>query len=102
MHWAIWAVDLGMLAPVDIAPTGSKSIKALHAATALPRLYAMLQEQGGGRGSAFTGKLAGCEKDIQRLSSVALSYLTKVCLLTHCTRDAMRGILNGIHSSASP
>ncbi len=85
MHWAIWAVDLGILGPADIFPSSSKSARALHAATALPRLYAMLQEQSAGRSTAFTGKLAGCERDIQRLSSVALTYLTRVCLLTHCS-----------------
>ena len=84
MHWAIWAADLGMLAPVDISATDSKSARALHAATALPQLYAMLQEQSAGRSSAFTGRLAGCERDVQRLSSVALTYLTRVCLLTNC------------------
>lgn len=68
-----------MLAPADVSATGSKNAKALHAATALPQIYAMLQEQSAGHSSAFTGRLAGCERDIQRLSSVALTYLTQVC-----------------------
>ena len=78
MHWATWAVDLGMLTPAKISATGSKSARALHAAAALPRLYAMLQEQSAGHSSDFMGTLAGCERDIQRLSSVALTYLTRV------------------------
>ena len=73
---------LGMLSPADVSATGSKSARVMHAATALPLLYTMLHEQSAGRGSAFTGKLAGCERDIQRLSSVALLYFTRVCLFS--------------------
>ena len=78
LHWAIWALESGMLAPSDVAPSESRKAKAVHAATAVAHVYLMLQQQSAGRSSAFTGKLAGCERDVQRLSSVALTYLTKV------------------------
>ena len=83
MHWATWAVDLGMLAPSDVSGGVDKSARGMHASAAVPRLYALLQEQSAGCGGAYTGVMAGCERDTQRLSSVTLTYMTRVCLSSH-------------------
>lgn len=84
----MWTLDLGMLSPSDLQPAGSKNAKALHTVTALASFYVLLRDQGSGHSSgAFRGGLAGCERDVQRLSATALTFLTKAspCLPLYAT-----------------
>ena len=54
------------------------SSQAMSAAAATLNLYAQLGRERPRNGSNFVGNLAGCERDVQRLSTTALIYLSNV------------------------
>ena len=76
LHWAVWAVELGMLKPSDL-PQAVDS-QAMDAAAAILSLYGELGRERPRKEGVFVGILAGCERDMQRLSTTALTYLSKV------------------------
>ena len=93
LHWAIWALELGMLPASDLSPSGeTKTAKGRLAATALIMLYDTLQKHSRGDGGVFRGSMAGCERDVQRLSSTALTYLTQVRVIADHTDTTNRSL----------
>ena len=90
LHWAIWALELGMLPASDLSPLEEKkTAKGRHAAT----LYDTLQKHSRGERGAFRGSMAGCERDVQRLSSIALTYYTQVKVVGNHTDTAYRSLV---------
>ena len=68
-----------------LVPPGAKS-GARHVVPALLAVFALLPPPAGvgraeGAPKQAAGVLAGCERDVQRLSSRALSFLGKVCCI---------------------
>ena len=76
LHWAVWAVEMGMLDPSDL-PQAVDS-QAMNAAAAIFCFYGQLGRERPRKEAVFVGILAGCERDVQRLSTTALTYLSKV------------------------
>jgi hypothetical protein len=83
-----------MLPASDLSPLEEKkTAKGKHAATALSTLYDTLQKHSRGDRSAFRGSIAGCERDVQRLSSIALTYLTQVRVIGNHPDTANRSLV---------
>ena len=72
-----------MLKPSDL-PQAVNS-QEIDAAAAILSFYGRLERERSRKEGVFVGILAGCERDVQRLSTTALIYLSKVSTCTAST-----------------
>ena len=96
LHWAVWAVEMGMLKASDLPQAVSS--QTTDAAAAILSFYGQLGRERPRKEGVFVGILAGCQRDVQRLSTTTLTYLSKV---STCMASTTHDNISSLHSTIS-
>lgn len=76
LHWAVWGIEQGFLHPDTLAPSTARlNAKNPHLVVALEQYFDLLHASHPSEGR---NRLAGVEKETQRLASRALAFLKAV------------------------
>ena len=70
--------------------------QATDAAAAILSFYGQLGRERPRKEGVFVGMLAGCERDVQRLSSTALTYLSRV---STCMASTIHENISSLHNT---